>query len=199
MEFWFDFASTYSYLSALRIENLANDRGIEVIWKPFLLGPIFAEQGLDSSPFVENPIKGQYMFQDVLRQSEKYGLNFQIPGSERLNEFPQNSVLAARLALLALDQDMGVEYCKAVFKSQFEERQNIANPEVILECLDIACLPPELIEQAVEPENKLALRKRVETAFTYKIFGAPTFVVGDQIFWGDDRLEDALSAARHQA
>ena len=91
--FWFEFASTYSYLSTMRIERLAAEKGVEISWKPFLLGPIFKAQGMDNSPFNIYPEKGKYMWRDMERRSAEYGLEFKRPEA-----FPQNGLHAARLA-----------------------------------------------------------------------------------------------------
>src|ERR1700730_5178732 len=94
LTFWYEFASTYSWLSAERIEALAVQAGVEVAWRPFLLGPIFAAQGWTSSPFNLFPAKGRNMWRDMERQCARLGL----PPIVRPDPFPQNSLLAARLA-----------------------------------------------------------------------------------------------------
>ena len=98
LTFWFEFASTYSYLSAMRIEELAAKAGVEIVWKPFLLGPIFKAQGWDTSPFNLYPAKGKYMVRDMERIAEARGLKFRLP-----DPFPQNGLLRrAGLRWLAL-------------------------------------------------------------------------------------------------
>ena len=99
LEFWYEFASTYSYLSAMRIEALATAAGVAVEWKPFLLGPIFKAQGWDTSPFNLYPAKGRYMVRDLQRLAAGRGLRFALPAP-----FPQNSLAAARLALVGGDE-----------------------------------------------------------------------------------------------
>ena len=94
LDFWYEFASTYSYLAAERIEPLARKKGVTVNWRPFLLGPIFHAQGWNSSPFKIYKVKGDYMWRDMERLAERYGLPFRIPVA---NELPQHSVLAARV------------------------------------------------------------------------------------------------------
>ena len=92
LQFWFEFASTYSYPAVMRIDKAAA-RGVEVEWRPFLLGPLFhAQQGLKDSPFNAVPIKGSYMWRDVERICEKHNLPFKRPG-----RFPQNGLMAARI------------------------------------------------------------------------------------------------------
>lgn len=189
--FWFEFASTYSYLSAMRIEAVAARQGIEVEWRPFLLGPIFADQGWATSPFNLYPAKGRYMWHDVARRARSLAIGFQRP-----EPFPQNSVLAARIALLALRAPEGPAFCRAVFKAQFAEGRNIADAGVLKAALAKSGLTPNHVELANDPSNKQALRDAVEAARALHIFGAPSFVVGNELFWGDDRLEDAMALAR---
>ena len=99
LQFWFEFASTYSYPAVMRIDKAAA-RGISVEWRPFLLGPLFhAQQGMKDSPFNVVPVKGSYMWRDLERTCEKYGLPFRKPG-----RFPQNGLMAARITL-SLPQD----------------------------------------------------------------------------------------------
>ena len=100
LRFWFEFASPYSWLAAMRIEAEADRRGVTVTWQPFLLGPIFADRGWPTSPFLLYPDKGRYMWRDVERQAEKYGLTLRHPDRSPDGIFPQNSLLAARLCLV---------------------------------------------------------------------------------------------------
>ena len=97
LEFWYEFASTYSYLSAMRIEPLAEAAGVDIRWRPFLLGPVFKAQGLETSPFARYPAKGRYMWRDMEREAARLGLPFYRPKT-----FPQNGLTAARVALLGI-------------------------------------------------------------------------------------------------
>ena len=193
MEFWFDFASTYSWLTASRIETVAERKGVKVAWRPILLGPIFKAQGLDTSPFNIYPIKGAYMWRDVARLAEQYGL----PAVKLPDTFPQNSILAARVGLVALNHTWGKNYCRDVFSAEFETGAPIDDPERLKSLLEPHCSDPSaILEAAVMPENKLLLRNQTERATDLKIFGAPSFTTaGGELFWGDDRLEMALDWA----
>ncbi|MEM6587413.1 MAG: 2-hydroxychromene-2-carboxylate isomerase [Pseudomonadota bacterium] len=188
IEFWFEFASTYSYLSAMRLPVLAEAADVAVIWRPFLLGPIFAAQGWETSPFNIFAAKGNYMWRDMERRAGSIGVEFHRP-----HPFPQNSLLAARVALAAPDGAAKVAFCQNVYLAQLSARQDISDRDVIAACLAAAELPADLLNLAQTDENKHALRLATEEASRAGIFGAPTFRVGEELFWGDDRLEDALA------
>ncbi|MCA8880882.1 MAG: 2-hydroxychromene-2-carboxylate isomerase [Rhodobacteraceae bacterium] len=193
LTFWFEFASTYSYLSAMRIADAATAAGVRVIWRPFLLGPIFAAQGWPDSPFNIYPAKGRYMWRDLARRSALYGVPFRQPET-----FPQNGVLAARVAQLALFRPQGPAFVRAVYGAQFADGADIAERTTIAACLDRAGLPQHFLDDAGSPDNKAALRRATETAMQMGLFGAPSFTVDGELFWGDDRLEDALRHAFRQ-
>jgi 2-hydroxychromene-2-carboxylate isomerase len=189
LDFWFDFASTYSYPAALRIGALAEDAGVVVNFRPFLLGPMFKAQGWNSSPFNLYPAKGGYMWRDLERICADLALPFVRP-----EPFPQNSLIAARVALIGLREPWGEEFCLEVFRSQFGEGQSIGDAEAIgriLRRLDIA--PEPALKAAQSDDNKARLRDQTEEAARRGIFGAPTFITADgELFWGNDRLERAL-------
>jgi len=193
LAFWFDFASTYSYLSALRIEALASAAGVEVVWRPFLLGPIFKAQGWDTSPFNLYPAKGRYMIRDLERLAAARGEVFHMPA-----RFPANSLLAARTALALETAGALAAFCKAVFAAEFAQAKDIADEAVIVDILaGLGINPRQCLEKTQEPAIKQKLRERTEHAAALGIFGAPTFETRDgEIFWGDDRLEQALDFAQ---
>lgn len=195
IECWFDFASNYSYLSILRIDTLAADAGLEVVLKPFLLGPIFKAQGWDNSPFVLQAAKGQYVWRDMQRQCEKYGLRWQQPSA-----FPRNSLLAARVALLAEDAPWLAAFCRHVMLANFADDRDIGDAAVIGAILDrLGQDSAAVLAMANAAPVKQALRDRGEQARARGIFGAPMLFVGADMFWGNDRLEDAIALAAQQA
>ena len=192
--FWFEFASTYSFLSAMRIDDAANARGVDVIWKPFLLGPIFNAQGWDTSPFSIYPEKGRNMWRDVERRAERYGLSFS-RDAEAL--FPQHSVLAARAAVACLHEPWGREFCRRIFAAAFVEGLDISNSNVVADCIEAAGGIDQIyMRMAHSDSQKAALRTQTEQAQSLGIFGAPSFTVDGELFWGDDRMEDALDWAQ---
>ena len=191
--FWFEFGSTYSCLSAARIEGMAAAAGVPVHWEPFLLGPIFAEQGWDDSPFNVCPAKGRYMWRDVERLCAKYRIPFTRP-----SRFPRNGLLATRIACLAkaTSEPWLPDFARAIFRANFAEDREIGDTVEIRSILDSLGQPgAQLVEQAQVPESKLRLREQTRRAKEFGIFGAPSFVVGEELFWGNDRLEDALAWA----
>lgn len=192
MQMWFDFASPYSYLAIERIGALAEAAGVAVQLRPFLLGPIFQAQGWKDSPFRLFPGKGAYMMRDIARLAEKYGVVYHRP---RL--FPRMSVLPARIALLGQDEAWCRDFCVAVFRANFQHDLDIQAEDVVHGVLsDLRLDADALIDQARTDAAKNALYRQVDRARTLGLFGAPTFFVGDEMFWGNDRLEDALDWAR---
>lgn len=188
IEFWFEFASNYSYLSVMRIEACAARCGVQVRWKPFLLGPIFRSFGWQTSPFVLQKAKGDYVWQDMVRQCRKYDLAWTRPSG-----FPRSSLLPSRVALVGAEQDWIGAYCRRVMSINFGEDREIDTNKVVTEVLAALGLPArQIIDEAQSEANKLRLRQQTETAARRGIFGAPMFFVGDDMFWGNDRLDDAL-------
>lgn len=191
LQFWFEFASPYSYLSAARIEDVAATAYVPVLWEPFLLGPIFAKQGLNDSPFNVYPEKGRYMWRDWERLCDKHAIPFIKP-----SRFPRNSLLATRVACLAraTSERWLPEFVRAVFQANFAEDREIGHATEVRSILDLLGQPStRIVEQAQAPNNKERLHEQTQRAIEIGIFGAPSFVVGEELFWGNDRLEDALS------
>lgn len=193
IEFWFDFGSNYSHLSALRVEGLAQARGVDVRWRPFLLGAIFRDLGWSTSPFVEQKAKGEYVWRDMERQSAKHGVPWQRPTT-----FPRGALLPHRVALVAADEGWAAEYCRRTFIRNFVEDRDLDSREAVREVLtgmDMDRDADAVIAEATSDANKARLRSQTAAAQARGIFGAPTFVVGEEMFWGNDRLEDALGWA----
>ena len=189
VEFWFEFASPYSYLSVARIEAVAEAAHAPIVWKPFLLGPIFKAQGWDDSPFNLYAAKGRYMWRDVERLAEGYGLPFQRPSA-----FPRNGLLAARVALVGHDEEWGPAFTRSVYKASFAHDLDLAAPAVISDLLEgLGQDAGAVLARADADANKERLRAQTEEAVEKGIFGAPSFVVGDELYWGNDRLGDAIA------
>jgi len=192
IELWFEFASTYSYPAVSRAEQVARAAGVGIVWRPFLLGPIFHSQGWNDSPFNVYPVKGRYMWRDLERLCARYGLPFRRP-----SQFPRNGLLAARLAVLGADAEWGPDFVRAVYRANFADDRDIADPAVLAGILETLGQPARaLLERAGSQDVKDALRRQTEAAIAHGIFGAPTFRVGTELFWGDDRLEQAIEWQR---
>jgi len=190
IEFWYEFASTYSYLSAMRIEAAAKAAGVEVLWKPFLLGPIFFAQGWNTSPFNLYPAKGRYMVREMERLTSARGLPFRMP-----SPFPQNSLLAARLAIVGHDEGWGVPFSKRVYAAQFGDGASISDQGVLSSILrETGQDAGRLLALTSQTAIKERLRQRTEEAQELGIFGAPSFLVGGELYWGDEKLESALAS-----
>lgn len=192
IEFFFEFASTYSYLSVMRIEKLILNSSIEILWRPFLLGPIFKEQGWNDSPFNLYPAKGKYMWKDMQRRSRIYGIDFLIP-----NVFPRNGLLASRITIANETQPWISSFIRETFRANFAKDQDISSPDVLIPILKkVGANADEILQNTSNEEVKDRLRKQTERAALLGIFGAPSFIVNEELFWGDDRLEDALEELR---
>jgi 2-hydroxychromene-2-carboxylate isomerase len=190
-EFWYEFASTYSYPAAMRVAGLAARRGVTLTWRPFLLGPIFAAQGWRDSPFNIYPAKGRYMWRDMERICGAMGLVVKRP-----DPFPQNSLLAARAAL-ALDGDDRAEFSRRVYAGEFGEGVPIADRTAIAALTAALGLDPEdVLRRAESDTNKALLKAECARAAELGIVGAPCLVTEDrEVFWGNDRLEQGLDWA----
>ena len=196
LAFWYEFASSYSYLAAMRIERLAAEAGVDVDWRPFLLGPIFAKNGWKSSPFNIYPERGRYMWRDMARWCERLDLPLRQP-----DPFPQNGLRAARIALVAAEKGWIADFTKAVFSAEFGMAADISEFECLAAIVGGLDRPAdEVIAHSQDDEIKNRLRAATAEAERLHIFGAPSFVTEDgELFWGNDRLEEALdwAAKRH--
>ena len=191
IEIWFEFASTYSYLTVARAENLLRRKNLSFEWKPFLLGPIFRAKGIENSPFVLDPIKGAYMWRDMERRSELFSLPFARPSI-----FPMNGLHAARIMTAALKEPWCSTFARAVFTAQFGRDEDISKESVLVNALkECGAEPDRWLALAQDDATKAKLRERTEQARQLGIFGAPSFTVNGELFWGDDRLEDAIEWA----
>jgi 2-hydroxychromene-2-carboxylate isomerase len=194
LDFFCEFASPYTCLSALRIRALAKSRAVAVRWRPFLLGPIFRAEGLADSPLNVFPLRGSYAARDVSRRARRYGFEMRFPST-----FPRNGLLPARVALVGLEEGWGEAFSEAVFRAEFQEDRDISSPDVVGTLLtSLGQDAPRALARAQAPEVKEALRAETEAAQAAGIFGGPSFLVDGELFWGDDRLEDALDWALGQ-
>jgi 2-hydroxychromene-2-carboxylate isomerase len=191
LQFWFEFGSTYSYPAAMRVEADSQARGVELAWRPFLLGPIFAKQGLNDSPFNLNPAKGTYMWRDLERVCRDLGLPLRRP-----SVFPRNGLHAARVACANEEADWLPGFVRGVYTANFVEDRDPADREVLASILEGLGQPPgPILDASRSDEAKAKLRRRTEQAAAHGLFGAPSFRVAGELYWGNDRLEMALDHA----
>lgn len=195
LDMWFDFASTYSFLTIKRIDRLAAAHGVTVRYRPFLLGPIFKAQGWSTSPFFLYPAKGRYMVRDISRIAATRGHNFVMP-----NPAPQRSITAARVVLSVAElagESQVPPLVRSLFEAEFEHGRQLDDMLMLGESVNALGLDSQRILQHASSDGiKSALRLQTERAAALDIFGAPTFITQDgELFWGDDRLEMALQHA----
>lgn len=182
IEFFWDPASTYSYLAATQIEAFAAQHGATVVWKPFLLGKAFEATGNKMPAAI--PAKAKYLFKDATLWAKLYKVPFAFP-----KIFPLNSVLASRSCIAAAHAGHGVSFTLALLKAYWAEGQDLSQPDAVSAVasnlgLDAAALLAAAASQPVKDE----LRTNTEDAIARGVFGAPTFFIGKQMFWGNDRL-----------
>ena len=201
LDFWFDFGSTYSYPAAMRIAPLAREAGVAIRFRPFLLGPVFKAQGWSTSPFNVYPAKGRHMWRDLERLCAELELPFRRP-----DPFPQFALLAARVALVGLDQagnegSWGADFCRAVFRAEFADGRRIDEAGTIGDLLtELRIEAAPVIAAAQSEPIKALLRAQTAEAEQLGLFGAPSFTTNDgELFWGNDRLEQALRWAKRVA
>ena len=196
IDFWFEFASSYSYPAAMRIAEVARAAGVDVNWRPFLLGAVFKALDLPiDSPFNRQEAKGAYMWRDLERVTGALGLEFSRP-----DPFPQSSVIAARVALVGKDEPWFRDYVAGVYRAEYVDGKNIGEADTIAAVLTgIGIDPGAVLAEAQSDPIKQTLRTETGTAIELGIFGAPSFVTEDgELFWGNDRLETAVNWARER-
>ncbi len=196
MQFWFEIGSTYTYLTVARIGRAAQAEGVDVDWRPFLLSPILLKAGMTQGPFLPYPRKIAYMWRDIERRAQEHGAPYRQP-----LKYPPDEVLAsARLALLGMHEGWGRAFVEAVFRLHWTQQVQIGTAENLTGALAAAGQEPAAaIERSRTPAIKEGLKAQTEEAEAKGIFGSPTFIVGDELFWGDDRLEQALAWAKRTA
>jgi len=186
IEFFFDIGSPYTYLSATQIAALEQRTGQAVRWRTFLLGGVFKSVGNLMPAQVQG--KAEYMLRDLHRWADRYGVPFSYSPF-----FPINSLLPMR-ALTALSDAERPEAALRVFRAYWAEGRNPSIPEVLTELVGA-----EAVARAESPEIKAALRANTDEAVARGVFGAPIFFVGDEMFFGNDRMDFVEEAALRTA
>lgn len=192
IDFWFSIGSTYTCLTVMRLRAYARINGVKFNWRPFNVRAILVEQ--NNIPFAGKPVKAAYMWRDIARRADKYGLSVSVPAPYPLEHLP----LANQVALLGMQEGWGEDYVVATYRRWFQDGHSAGNdPNLSASLREIGQDPDRVLEVAMSPATEDALAIETEEAKRLGVFGAPSFVVDDEVFWGDDRLDDAVSWARN--
>ena len=189
IDFYFSIGSTYTYLSVTRILDVEKLHQVSFNWKPFSVRAIMKE--MNNIPFPkEKTNKVDYMWRDIERRSEGYGFFANTPVPYPLKEFD----LANKLAILGLKEGWGINYVRLTYKRWFQEgKEPATEPNISEICKELNIDKEKVIANANSIEIENQYLKNTESARKNKVFGSPSFIVNDEIFWGDDRMEDAIT------
>lgn len=190
LDFWYSIGSTYSYLTVMRMGDYAERHGLEVCWRPFDVRHIMVTQ--NNIPFRDKPVKTAYMWRDMERRAERYGLPIRVPAPYPLPNLP----LANQVALLGMAEGWGEAYTVETYRRWFQQGQEAGSEPNLSDSLRAAGQDPgDVLPRAQSDAAKAALARETATAQALGVFGSPSFVVGTEVFWGDDRLDDAAEWA----
>ena len=189
IDFYFSIGSTYTYLAVTRILDVEKKHGVKFNWKPFSVRAIMKE--MNNIPFPKDKLnKVNYMWRDIERRSEMYGFFAKTPVPYPLTEFD----LANQIAILGLEKGWGIDYVRLTYKKWFQEgKEPAVDPSISEVCKELNIDKDEVISQANSKEIIDNYNLNTNSARDNKIFGSPSFVVKKEIFWGDDRMEDAVN------
>ena len=192
IDFYFSIGSTYTYLSVTRILDVEKKHNTKFNWKPFSVRAIMKE--MNNIPFPKDKInKVNYMWRDIERRAEGYGFFAKTPVPYPLSEFD----LANKIAILGLDKGWGIDYIRLTYKKWFQEGKEPAiDPSISEICKELALNKNEIVSEAKSEIFEKKYMSNTDSARENKVFGSPSFIVEDEIFWGDDRMEDAIKWAK---
>ncbi|MEZ5716764.1 MAG: 2-hydroxychromene-2-carboxylate isomerase [Paracoccaceae bacterium] len=192
IDFWYSIGSTYSYLTVMRLPALAAAEGLDIAWRPFDVRAIMSELG--NSPFIGKPAKSAYMWRDIERRAPVHGLSPRLPAAYPLKDL----AFANQVARLGMEEGWGQAFTRAAYRNWFEKGLLPDEGDGLHDALRTAGQDPETaIPRARDDTVAALLRADTETARALGVFGSPSFAVGDELFWGDDRLEDAIAWAKN--
>ena len=188
IDFYFSIGSTYTYLAVTRILDVEKNHQVSFNWKPFSVRVIMKE--MNNIPFPKDKLnKVNYMWRDIERRAEGYGFFAKTPVPYPLSEFD----LANQIAILGLDKSWGVDYVRLTYKKWFQEGKEPAiEPSISEVCKELKLNKDEIISEAKTKLIEDKYLANTNSARENKILGSPSFVVKNEIFWGDDRMEDAI-------
>ena len=194
IDFWFTMGSTYSYLSVMRLADVERTTGIKFQWRPFHL--LIILQQMKHVPFADKPAKCRYMWRDIERRAALHGLPGKLPAP-----YPaKQSVVANLVAIVGMREGWGADFVRAAYRHWFQQGEETGSePNLSASLRDIGQDPARVLALASAAEANHRLLAETDTARRLGIFGSPTFAIGEELFWGDDRVDDAISWHRHGA
>ncbi len=192
IDFFFTMGSTYSYLTVSRLAGIERASGISFRWRPFHLNTILLE--MKHIPFADKPAKSAHMWRDIERRADMYGIPIRLP-----IPYPcKQSIVANRVATVGMREGWGSDFVRAAYRRWFlDAQENGSEPNVSDSLREIGQEPKRVLGLAESEEINSALDVETNRARELGIFGSPTFVVDHELFWGDDRLGDAIQWFRH--
>jgi 2-hydroxychromene-2-carboxylate isomerase len=192
IDFFFTMGSTYTYLAVMRLPEIERMSGVALRWRPFHLLTILND--MKHVPFADKPAKMSYMWRDIERRAAMHGIPIKVPAP-----YPaKQSVIANQVGLLGMQEGWGQAFVREAYRQWFQlGHETGSEPNVSNSLRTISQDPARVLALAASDEVKQALAAETERARALGIFGSPTFVAdGKELFWGDDRLEDAISWAK---
>jgi 2-hydroxychromene-2-carboxylate isomerase len=192
IDFWFTLGSTYTYLTAMRLAEVERSANVTFRWRPFHLLTILNE--MKHVPFADKPAKVAYMWRDIERRAGMYGIPLRVPAP-----YPaRQSIVANRIAIVGMQEGWGPDFVRSAYRRWFQLGQETGSEPNVSESLrELGQDPQRVLALAGSQETERTLAAETDAAREQRIFGSPTFSVGGELFWGDDRLEDAISWCRH--
>jgi len=189
-EFYFDFGSPYSFLAHKQIRKIEKENAIKIKYMPILLGALLKASGIKSN--ADTPIKGRYMIKDCKLCAEKKNITFKFN-----NYFPIFTLNLMRCALIAEKKDFAQNFINKVFDAIWKDGLNLNDEAIVKKLFKNLDINPEIfLTEALNPKVKDDLKKNTDLAFEKGVFGAPSFIVNNKVFWGQDRLEFAINEAK---
>ena len=187
IDFWFSVGSTYTYLTVMRIAQVESEMNVSFNWCPFNVRKIMVD--MDNIPFSTKPVKQDYMWRDIERRADVYGIPVSVPAPYPLQEFD----LANKVAILGARDGWCPDYVLATYRRWFQDGLEPGSEPNLSDSLkEIGRDPDRVVQEATCDDIRQAYIEATNRARELNIFGAPTFVTGGEVFWGDDRLEDAV-------
>lgn len=192
IDFWFTMGSTYSYLTVSRLAEIAQSNGISFRWRPFHLNTILLE--MKHIPFADKPAKAAYMWRDIQRRADMYGIPIKLPVPYPVKQ----SIVANRIALVGMREGWGPDFVRAAYRRWFlHAQENGSEPNISDSLREIGQEPSRVLAVAETEDVNRALNDETDRARELGIFGSPVFMVEGEMFWGDDRLNDAIQWFRY--